>query len=88
MYRLLSCSAVVICMALTPALAADEFEPSRRNRSINGCQRAKLCAASVGSGKRHETYGRDEAFIRQHGHLPGRKGAKLGSSWLICIGSV
>ena len=52
MYRLLSCTAVVICMALTPALAADDFEPSRRTRSINGCQRAKLGAASVGSSKR------------------------------------
>ena len=52
MYRLLSCTAVVVCMALTPALAADEFEPSRRTRSINGCQRAKLGATSVGSSKR------------------------------------
>ena len=52
MYRLLSCTAVVVCMALTPALAADDFEPSRRTRSINGCQRAKLGAASVGSSKR------------------------------------
>ena len=88
MYRLLSCSAVVICMALTPALAADDFEPSRRARSINGCQRAELGAASVGGRKRHEIYGRDEAFIRQHGYLPGRQGAKLGSSWVICIGSL
>ena len=88
MYRLLSCTTVVLCMALTPALAADDFEPSRRTRSINRCQRAKLGAASIGSSERRKTHGRDEAFIRQHGHLPGCKGAKLGSSWVICVGSV
>ena len=88
MYRLLSCTAVVVCMALTPALAADDSSQAGAPDQSTGAKEQSSAPPEVGSSKRYETYGRDEAFIRQHGHLPGSKGAKLGSSGVICIGSL
>ena len=88
MYRLLSCTAVVVCMALTPALAADDFSQAGTPDQSTGAKEQSSAPPASGAASDAKPMGEMKPSSRQHGHLPGRKGAKLGSPWLICIGSI
>ena len=73
MYRLLSCMAVVIAWPLPPP-SPPTIRAKPAHPSINGCQRQAAPPASGAAATLNPW--RDEAFIWQHGHLPGRRGGK------------